>query len=226
MAFDRQALVLRIQGHFGTLTTFSDGWSAGLRIASVTLGEPPTAGLGTFLTTIAPAVSTFHGSTFVKAGNACFLDKLTVARVGTDGKYDPDTQETTVYDYPTPVVGNATTIMPWSNALVCSLRTSRPRGYASNGRFYYPVTGMSVTNTTGRITQSEVTNYLSACKTMMDAINAAAASLTSGLMIHVMSSVGAGLAAPVNTIRADGRFDAQERRENQTKSVYSTAALA
>jgi len=226
MAFDRMALVLRFHGHFGTSSSIEDEWSVGLRIASVTLGEPPTAGLDTFLTAISTDVSAFHSSTLVHAGNAVFLDRLTVARVGTDGKYDPATQETTTYDYVSPVAGNGTTIAPWSQALVCSLRTSRPRGYASNGRFYYPMTAQAVVNTTGRISQSEVGNYIQGCKTLFDAINADAAALQSGLRIHVLSAVGAGLGAAVTSIRADGRLDTQERRENQTPSTYSTASLA
>jgi len=226
MAYDRQSLYLRILGHFGTSAVSNDQWSVGLHLASPTLGTMPLAGLTTFLTTIAPAIQTFHAATTTKAGNACFLDRLTVARLGLNGKYEPDTQETTQYDYPAPVSGLLTTVMPWSTALVISLRTTRPRGYASNGRFYYPVTAGTLTNTTGRATSGEVTNYIAGAKTMFDAINTAAGTLQASTRIYVMSGVGAGIAAAVTSIRCDGRFDQQERRENQTVSTYSTATLA
>lgn len=225
MSFDRSFLYLRIIGHFGQATAFSDFWSVGLKLANAGGSPAPVAGYSGFLTGIKSAVQAFHIASATGVGNACFLDELTVARIGEDGHYDPDTQDTTHELYAPAIVGTGTTALPWSTALVTSLRTPRPRGIASNGRFYYPCGTLVVATTTGRLGTTQVTNYLNAAKALFDSINAQGAALSPAVKVHVMSQKGSGLSANVVTLRADGRLDQQERRENNTPSVYSSVSL-
>ena len=226
MAYASNQLRLRISGHFGTSGSVLDRWSTGLRLA-ISGGGTVVAGDHTvFLEAISSAVSSFHQNTAVKAGSNCYLDSLSAVVLGTDGKYWGTTAVATVRDYPTPVAGNATGVMPWNTAQVISLRTAFKRGYASNGRMYWPAVAQVLDNGTGRLSTGAVTPILAAAKTMFDAINAAAAVQQAGLRVHVMSAVGDGTNAPVTSLRMDTRIDSIERRENQQPAVWTSTNLA
>lgn len=225
MTFNQTHLYLRIHGHFGESTAARDFWSVGFRLANVAGLPAPESGLATFLNDILSPVSAFHTGNPQQVGNAVFLDRMTVARIGLDGKYDPANQQTTELLFPAGQVGGGTTVHPWNTALVTSLRTARVRGRASNGRAYWPSTVTAVTNATGRLPQAFMTSYVGAFKTMLDAINAAGGALTPSVKLHVMSSVESGLSSPVVGIRADSRFDSQERRENDTPPAWTTASI-
>lgn len=226
MAFTNAHIYLRAGGHFGTSSSEQDEWSTGARFAIVGADVPYSeSALQTFVDAAWTAFSALHSHTGTVAGNACFLDWTTAARVGMDGKYDPDTQDTKRHDG-TALVGTATTFLPWNTAHVISLRTARPRGYASNGRMYYPATSIAITNTTGRITPSAVSGRVNQFKTLFDSLNVAAAVYATNMRLAVMSAVGAGQTALVNTIRADDRLDSIERREAELPSTWTTATLA
>lgn len=225
MPYLQSHLVLRIHGHFGAAGSFLDYWSVGLRLARL-LGAPaPVADYTAFLESISGPVSTFHSSGTALAGTTCFLDRLTIARVGTDGKYDPPTQETTIREYTPVIAGGGSGNAPWTQAICYSLRTDRPRGYASNGRVYYPATAAVVNPATGQMGTS-VESAANLFRTMLIAINTAAASLDADLKVSVMSQVGVGLTRPVTNVRVDHHLDRQERRENDSPPAYFvTAAL-
>lgn len=227
MSFDRTQIRLRFVGHFGSSPANQlDHWSAGLRLAVVGGAAVTNGDLTTFLETISGPVASFHGGASSMSGSSCYLDSINAAPLGLDGKYPSKATLTTVRDYTTPVSGSGTSLMPWNTALVTSLRTLNKRGYASNGRMYWPATSASCNNLTGRLTTTQTANYITTCKTMMDAINAAAQTLQSGLRIHVMSAVGSGTSSLVTQIRVDQRLDSIERRENDQPAVYSVASLA
>jgi hypothetical protein len=108
---------------------------------------------------------------------------------------------------------------------VTSLRTARPRGKGSNGRFYYPYLS-AVNGPDGRLSSAGATGYNARAKILFDALNAeAAVHLDSNAKISVMSKVGA-ITEHVTSVRNDGRMDRQERRENNLPSVWASAALA
>jgi len=223
--------VLRINGTFGaTAATVSDRWSTGFKLGDV-LGTdvPGPGGLSAFLEAIRPSIQTFHTSTAVNSGTMCFLTDLTAARVGTNGKYDPVTQETTRYQYGAPVAGAGAIIHPWNTALVISLRTSFPRGIASNGRTYYPTTALPITPGTGRLATLVVSNFVDAAKVLVNAINnGAAAHLGAGTRVAVVGAngkTGNARTALVTKIRADDRFDSIERRENNLPSNYYSVTI-
>lgn len=219
-------LVIRFGGHFGQAESIFDNWSTGLR-----LGHPAVAtgynatDLQDLVEAVSAALTTLHGNTSTGASTSCFLDWVTGARVGVNGKYDPATQETVRFDR-TPFAGTGTAHLPFSTAMVCSLRTNFPRGYASNGRIYYPALSIALQDIYGTVDATKTLNRLNAFKTFLDAVNVAADAYETGTKVIVASGVAPGRQAYVTSIRMDGRLDAIERRENDQPAEYQTATLA
>lgn len=224
MTFTNRHVYLRANGAFGAATGV-EKWSVGLRFAIVGADvEWNESGLLTFANACHSALVTFHTASQVNAGSACYFVNCSAACIGVDGKYDPDGQET-VFSTGSPQVGTGSTALPWSAAVVISLRTSRPRGYASNGRVYWPATAAAIVGTTGRVNSGNVSGRVTAFRTAVNAMNTAAAVYSTNMRLAVMSSVGAGRTALVNEIRADERLDNVERRENSAPAVWSTAPI-
>lgn len=220
-------MLLRIQGHFGaSASTVTDRWSTGLRLAQVGGTDVPDGPYTSFLESIATPISAFHAHSDSNVGTRCWLDELTCAKIGFDGKYYDKQARTEIRPYGSPVAGQGIGTSPWTTTLVTSLRTVATRGYASNGRMYYPATGLSGVQQDGRVASAVVQARLDRFKIMFDAINAAAETQSTGLRIHVLSAVGAGMSLMVTSLRADGRIDSIERRENDLPVVYSTVTLA
>lgn len=229
MTFANAHILCRLGGSFGVADTSKmDFWSVGLRFAIVGADVPySSTNLLTFANAVKAAAVTMHTSNLFGAGDACWLQDVTAARVGTDGHYQPDTQETIHATPPPNSLGGGSTTKPWNTALVISLRTDRPRGYASNGRVYYPALGVpGFTLGTGRISDAAVGSRMDVAKVFLDECNTAAAAYATNMRLAVMSQKGAGLTALVTAIRADGRLDSIERRENKIPVTYMTRALS
>lgn len=226
MPYPNAHLLLRASGHFGSGTTvIADKWSTGLRFGVVGADVSYSPGsLQTFVDAAWTAFLNLHSVVAVGAGNNCYLDATTVARVGLDGKYDPATQQTVRHDGPS-TAGGGTPSNPWNTAHVISLRTAFPRGYASNGRMYYPCLSQSPASGTGRLTTAQVTARLASFKTLVESLNAAAATYSTNCRLMVYSSVGSGLSAKVTSLRADERLDSIERRENDIPANYSSVSI-
>jgi hypothetical protein len=226
MVFPHEHLLLRFNGHFGTSGSVADRWSVGLR-----LGYPTRAPaydpvkLQTLVNAAQTVGNTMMAAAGVSAGTVAFLDYVTGAQIGVNGKYQP-TAQVTVVSPPTPTAGAGTAVLPWNSAGVFSLRTNIPRGRASNGRCYWPALAVSITPATGRMGTATVTSRVSAFKTFLDGLNTAANAYDTGMRVCVGSAVGGGLLAQVITIRSDDRVDSIERRENQQPSAWQTATLA
>lgn len=226
MAYPNAHLLVRFNGSFGpSATTNAEKWSSSLRLgvigADVTYNA---ANLLTMANSIHAATITFHNSSAAKLGSNCWFHNVAVARIGTDGKYSPAQQET-VYSTGSPQSGTGIADQPWSTASVISLRTGNFRGYASNGRFYYPQLVGNIETGTGRVQAAAVTARVAAVKVWFDAINNAATTYALNMRISVQSATGA-TAALVTSIRSDERLDAVERRENAGPTVWRAANLA
>lgn len=218
-------LVVRLNGGFGSSSTPPDRWSSGFRVGIPTQSIRYDAGaLQTFANAVHTAASTMHANAATAAGTNCFLLNVSVARVGTNGRYDPAGQLTTVSTGAT-AAGAGTANQAWNVALSVGLRTAQPRGYASNGRFYYPMLAPTVVTGTGRLVQTSVQNRLNVMATFFDSVNTAAAVYDLGSLVCVMSNVGAGTTEAVTAVRSDLRLDSIERRENNQPPTYVTAAV-
>lgn len=226
MAHPNAHLYCRLVGSFGSDPgSNQEKWSAGFRAGVIGADVPFDATkLQTLANSLFAAGKAFHGNVDSLTSPFCWLHNVTVARVGTDGKYLPGVQDTTFSEgLPGLGIGNAS--LPWNTSGVFSLRTGNPRGYASNGRLYYPllVGGAALTN--GRLTDTQVTARLSRAKTMFDAFNAALATYQVNTCVVVSSATGS-IASRVLQIRSDQRLDSIERRENAGQTVWFTSTLA
>ena len=225
--YSRAHLLIRLGGHFGqSATTKTEQWSTGFRLgnpsADVAFNE---TALSTLVESIWPAALALHQNAQVRAGSNTFLSWVTGAVVGPDGKYLPATQETTRFDAE-PAAGVGIGGLPWTAAIVTSLRTTRPRGICSNGRMYYPAVGMILNNNTGRVGDGELLGRLTPFKTFFDAVNDAVAAYGAGIRLVVASNKGAGDMAAVVGLRADNRLDNIERRENDVPPAYQSIGLS
>jgi hypothetical protein len=220
MVFPQAHLYFRINGTFGgNYASNSEKWSSGLRLGIVGADVPYDAtNLQTFATTALANVRTFHSSASALVGSSCYIHDVTVARVGQDGKYLPLTQQTTIASQ-TPIAGSGTPDQPWSTAHVISLRTDNFRGYASNGRFYYPMLVGSLVQNNGRISPTVVDNRVNQARTLFNALNVAAAAYATNMRVVVASKTG-NTQAIVHSLRADERLDSIERRENSGQTAW------
>lgn len=217
-------LLVRAFGSFGSANG-QEKWSAGFRFGQLILDTSwDEAKAETFADACAAAMSNFHATAGVMTGDTTYFNGCTVAPIGTDGKYFPSTANT-VFSDPYSTAGNGSLLQEWTACLTISLRTTRPRGYASNGRVYWPATAATIDPTTGKVALGALNTRMSAAKTMCNALNTAAATYQTGMYLIVASPVAPGLNAQVTEIRTDNRVDNQERRENAVPPIYSTQAL-
>jgi len=223
MPYSSPFIKMKMQGHFGASGTVkTELWSAGLNIASSSALAPGGSTLLSWLTSIAPAVSLFHGTTGVKAGTSCWLDTLSAALIDTNGKYaGGSAQSTTIYTYPAPVAGSGVLTGPWSQAMAWSLRSSILRGPGSHGRCFYPATALLIDSTTGALSSAQTGAYLAAVLTLINSINTAATgSLGTNTNVSNVSPIGVGYRAPVTRVGIGARLDTQESREKSVPEAY------
>lgn len=226
MVYPVEHILLRFNGHFGSLSAITDKWSVGMRFGkAVSAPAYDPAKLQTLVNAAQTAANTFHGASGSFTGTTTFLDYVAGAQIGVLGRYTPTTQ-LTIVSPTTSTAGFGTLTCPWNTASVISLRTAIPRGRGSNGRIYWPATAAAVTASTGRVASATVQARVNLFKTFVDALNAAANTYDPGTRLLVASAVGGGVHAPVTSIRSDDRLDSIERRENDQASIWSTAAIA
>lgn len=226
MSFANIHLYVRLNGSFGSSAGVPvDKWSAGFRVGipgtDIQLASPA---LQTFANAVHTAAATLTGTAGSFVGNTCYFQYVTVARIGTDGKYNPAGQLTTT-SVGAPAAGAGSATLPWNTAHSFGLRTAAPRGYASNGRFYMPLLAAPLTAGTGRLNSTQVVNRITAARTFFNAVNVAANVYDPGAVVCVMSNVGTGKTERVISLRADERLDSIERRENDAAVTYQTIAL-
>lgn len=130
MAFPQEHHYLTFGGPFGSV----EQWTVGLRFS----GQPAASQAAEL--TQATALETVLKAEWAKAGNpvgnGALLAWLKWNRIGTDGRYVNDW--TTVKDFAAVASSTAGVSYPNQVALVATLRTSKMRGLAKQGRIYLP----------------------------------------------------------------------------------------
>lgn len=216
---------VRALGFFGTLTARVEEWGVGWKFPLVdgVLGVTSET-IGALLETIDTSVMTFHQNSGLQAGSACFLEELTGAVVGTDGKYVGFEQETVHHPYGTPGAGASATIHPWSTAIAITHHSIFPRGKASKGRVYWPLTAQTMSGTTGTISLGNVTNIQTAYVALVESMNAAVALVSDD--ISPLAVVGqdttqlpGGSAARSGTVVAISCGAAPDTQRRRDKSI-------
>lgn len=193
---------------FGDAAQSQEEWQTGIRLDGTR--APTTAELTTALDYFSTRIWQY-----MSAPSRNRLLGVKWAPQGTDGKYGDD-GEAREYFLPSPLDGSGSGGYP-QIALCLSLRTSRARGYASNGRMYipstYPVGG------DGFISETTAGNSAVSAAAFIGEINGI------GLGdVSVMSNVGAGRIEAVTAVRVGRVMDTQRRRRNQLPELYALPA--
>lgn len=193
---------------FGDAAQSAEEWQTGIRLDGTQI--PNTAALAAALDSFSTRIWQY-----MSAPSRNRLVGVKWAPQGTDGKYG-DNGEAVEYFLPTPLSGSGSGGYP-QIALCLSLRTSRSRGYASNGRMYipstYPVGG------DGMLDENTCENSATSAANFVAEINAL------GLGdVSVMSNVGAGRIEAVTAVRVGRVMDTQRRRRNQLPELYALPA--
>jgi hypothetical protein len=219
---------VNINGHFGpSATSKLEFWNTGFHLVDPGGAIADPAAITAYLTAIAPAISTFHALTALRSGQQAFLDELTGAYIGTDGKYVGGAlQPTSKYTYATPQAGVFPGNAPYSQALVLTLRSLRLRGAASHGRMYWPALALNPDPTIGVLTTTVPPQIATGAQAMINAFNTQAHTvLSSGWNVSLVSRVGSGFTAVVNKVLVGGRLDSMESRERNLSEAYASATV-
>lgn len=200
----------------GLLTILGDAyggteiWQTGLRLIGTS--EPTTAEFEAINT----AVATFLATTALRFPSGFRYIGLKWAPQTVDGRY-PEGSDAVEWLRPTPLAGNVSGGFP-QIAVVTSYRTARTRGYASNGRGYWPSVQV-VSATTGRFPVADGNAIASAAAAMVNAIGDSGAGTPA-----VMSAVGAGRTEPITGVRVGLVMDTQRRRRDGIAEEYTAVA--
>jgi hypothetical protein len=110
--------------------------------------------------------------------------------------------------------GGPSASYPPQIAMVASLENAGARGLAAKGRMYLPGVASTI-GSDGKLASVSVTPMVTALKTFLDAVNAAAPTGEDVI-----------LASVVNRVRIGSVYDTQRRRRNAMVETYQSATLA
>lgn len=212
MAYKQPFLRLVASGSLYTGEQFSWGLSL--------IADFPTdnAGFSAVPAGVRDAVASFHQQTSQAAAR---LTTVKLNLIGTNGKYASST-DTTVYDYPTPVAGGGSGVVPAQIALAVSLVTGAKRGLASKGRFYIPVP-IGTLGTDGLLPAATSASVASQAATLINAIHAG---VGGDWRVGVVSDVGAGAQREVTSLRVGRVLDTIRSRRTSLPESYQVNATA
>lgn len=121
------------------------------------------------------------------------------------------------------VVGTGGTPHPYQAAACISLRTATP-GPSGRGRLFWPATGITLDNTTLRITTAGLTSFTGGAKTYLQNIDSAVKTVfATGSALVIWSRKNASLSS-VNLIEAGDVVDVQRRRRDQLIEAKQTVS--
>lgn len=198
----------------GYLTILGDGWGGqeiwqtGFRLDS------PTPMIPAEFAAVDSGVMTFLGNPALKFPAGCRYIGLKWSPVGVDGKYGAD-GESVEWLKASPSNGGSGNAYP-QIALVTSNRTARARGYASNGRNYWPSACPPLASD-GLISVADAESVRANAVFLIDAINDADVG-----RVVVGSVAGAGRLEPVTAVRVGRVMDTQRRRRNNLAELYTS----
>lgn len=201
----------------GLLTILGDAfnsteiWQTGLRLIGTT---PPTEAQ---FVAVDAAVQAYLSATNVGLPIGRRYLGLKWAPQDVNGRY-PDGQDAVEWFRTTPYNGAASTGYA-QIAMVLSLRTARTRGYASNGRMYWP-NAQAIGQADGRWSAAIAGAAAAAGAQLIAAI------ADSGMGTPaVMSAVGAGRTEPITGVRVGRVPDTQRRRRDALAEEYTETVV-
>ena len=120
-----------------------------------------------------------------------------------------------------PATGGGSSVHPYQTSLVLSLRTAVAGG-RGRGRLYWPATGVALTPSTMRVTNSVLTAFRTAFASYLTSLATAIETVVPCAELVVWSRTS-GTAALVNRISAGDVCDVQRRRRDALPETIVTA---
>lgn len=225
MPYSKPAVLLRVIGSFGPNGTNAlEEWSCSWRIDYAN-GSADEAKKLALLQTLLTPFTTFQQTPAVGAHQWAFMQKLTAAYIGTDGKYlGGAAQDTTELAFPAPREGVSTLAASWDVARVYTLRTALGRGRGHVGRFYWPCA--AAVTSSGIWADPDVQNAANAAGALLNAINSAAvAQWGSSSGVAIYSKIGE-VTNRVIRVEVGHAPDTQRRRTKSLLEDYKGMDLA
>lgn len=208
----------------GTAYQGQEEWSTGFYVGyeDADAGVPVEADAAA----IAARWQTLFTAGNMKIGNSHLTTHIKISDLGTDGK--TTLSNTVFYQYPSPIAGAQTNPIPLpQSALVCTLRSSIPRGIASKGRMYLPGVAVPVQGN-GHLPTADPENMSTLLKTFFDGVNTDLG-IRGDIILASRGRTGAnpttGINAKVTSIRVGDVYDTQRRRRNALQEVYTSKVL-
>lgn len=192
-----------------------DEWATTLHLANVVGNDanPP-------ITAVRDAFEAWFTSANARISQSAALTYVKANRIGPDGKYLANTTNEAPVGGVGGRTGAATGLSFPQISVVVSLLTDVARGYASRGRFYPPMSAVSLTSE-GHISPGQCTEMASAATSLMTALTTGP---LAGWKVVVASKAG-GNARLVNAVAVGDVVDNQRRRRQSLVETYTTVPV-
>lgn len=235
--------LFRFGGAYG-----SETWSCGLRIRITPYGDETGTILDevsmAFLDAVSAPFRTFADALKTFTGQGISWDTISMNHISRSGKYTRPNSHARVL---TPAVAGTAT-SAWhgpDSAVAVTLLTGQQRGYASKGRIYLPIGGVSIITTAGpewgAISANQRSAIANATATFLSAINNLGTEMATANPSVLGASCAVGVFSPgtgskqssavpgeyrtVTAVRVGGQLDVQQRRLNKVDDLWlSTSA--
>jgi hypothetical protein len=218
MAYDRQHLHLTAIGYLGPVNSGSDKYAWGIKISGAPDYDAVAALAELDIDAMAARFGVYHANADTKIHTNAKMTSLKATAIGVDGHYLTDARE--AEPAPGGVAGGSSGTRPANQvALVISLGSNTQIGRATKGRFYLPLTTITL-NTNGASDSSITTPLLaSTVDFLQDVIDICVAMDEVGTL-QLMSNVGAGISRAVSRVRVGQVPDTMRSRRNALSEGY------
>lgn len=227
MSYDRQHLYLTFGGPLA-----ADEWTTGLHFAhpeggggdhNITAAEWTALLIAEPLTAMKTAIVTWFksGSSGSGIGALAKLSWVKLAWRDISGHYlaDPMLVEFT------PEAPPVATPHPPQVSYVISLRSGSGFGAANYGRMYCPPPFWLVGQNNGLASSTEISNAVTAAKTMINACKSTLATTVTGIQPVIMSTKGPGTTKVITQLGIGQALDTQRRRRNKMSDAVNLVGL-
>jgi hypothetical protein len=223
MTYDRQSTYLTWGGLIGPAG--EDTWQTGVHLAlHPTLDGPGLPTAVQLLDVLNGPIKTFHTAPGAYIAGGCLLTWAKCAQLDNTGAYTAEP----VYQAIGATFGGAVVAARGAPqvSMVITLYSGQSLGHANFGRLYMPWWEAQVTDQ-GHVTPANTLTAADAAKTLIDGINAwAATALSATARVMIMSKVGGGQSKLPTTIRVGDVKDTQQRRRRQLREAYEIRPVA
>lgn len=202
----------------------TDIWSCGINFfdTSETGGDWGSTTLQPFAEQAAEAISAWFSNEDAYISSKAQLQWVKAAMIDTAGKYTP--YQIGIYDFPTPINGHSTDLIPPQISTVLSFETNRTRGLAHAGRIYPPLSG--TIGADGYIPDGTTSAMSEVGAQLIRSLNVTAESVfNEHVHAAILSKVGEGAFGIIDKVSVGNVLDTQRRRRDAFVETYTTTEL-